>query len=515
MIAIIVLVYADESSEEEDPNICPLCDDRNDPSNPNDKKNRMIGCDGCDKWFHWTCVGINQSNKPGKNDDWFCKKCTTKKPEAGEWKPEAEDAEKLEVLPLRDEAQPSKVKTLGQKKSYEYQDSTNRPKKGRPPGGKSKVNDAIKSGKESWITDSKTHKVQNNIPSSSSSILEEAQASNQFSEDSEVSENNVNLDKLSHLSGISLSKPTQEKSTSNFPKISSLPPGISVHSDSSKISSLPPGISVHKESPKISSLPPGITIHKESPKITRLPPGISVHKETSSDIPNLPDEISYHEDDPSKLPHGISLQIGTKSSPTKAEEISFLNDVEKEKSSPLLSPKIKLIKVNEENKSGSDVPERRERSKRDLSQSTAKIKATLSEDSISDDDLFGNRKIPFKKLKTIGEKEKQPVENNLNVTDEISNYEEKVTKKRGRPSKKSIDEAYSNELQNILREANGLRARTNSRNHSFDDDKKAESSEEHPNSGKTEEEKSIQESETVCKTEVNIDIKHFKHYILN
>ena len=446
MIAIIVLVYADESSEEEDPNICPLCDDRNDPSNPNDKKNRMIGCDGCDKWFHWTCVGINQSNKPGKNDDWFCKKCTTKKPEAGEWKPEAEDAEKLEVLPLRDEAQPSKVKTLGQKKSYECY---------------------------------------------------------------------VNLDKLSHLSGISLSKPTQEKSTSNFPKISSLPPGISVHSDSSKISSLPPGISVHKESPKISSLPPGITIHKESPKITRLPPGISVHKETSSDIPNLPDEISYHEDDPSKLPPGISLQIGTKSSPTKAEEISFLNDVEKEKSSPLLSPKIKLIKVNEENKSGSDVPERRERSKRDLSQSTAKIKATLSEDSISDDDLFGNRKIPFKKLKTIGEKEKQPVENNLNVTDEISNYEEKVTKKRGRPSKKSIDEAYSNELQNILREANGLRARTNSRNHSFDDDKKAESSEEHPNSGKTEEEKSIQESETVCKTEVNIDIKHFKHYILN
>ena len=446
MIAIIVLVYADESSEEEDPNICPLCDDWNDPSNPNDKKNRMIGCDGCDKWFHWTCVGINQSNKPGKNDDWFCKKCTTKKPEAGEWKPEAEDAEKLEVLPLRDEAQPSKVKTLGQKKSYECY---------------------------------------------------------------------VNLDKLSHLSGISLSKPTQEKSTSNFPKISSLPPGISVHSDSSKISSLPPGISVHKESPKISSLPPGITIHKESPKITRLPPGISVHKETSSDIPNLPDEISHHEDDPSKLPPGISLQIGTKSSPTKAEEISFLNDVEKEKSSPLLSPKIKLIKVNEENKSGSDVPERRERSKRDLSQSTAKIKATLSEDSISDDDLFGNRKIPFKKLKTIGEKEKQPVENNLNVTDEISNYEEKVTKKRGRPSKKSIDEAYSNELQNILREANGLRARTNSRNHSFDDDKKAESSEEHPNSGKTEEEKSIQESETVCKTEVNIDIKHFKHYILN
>ena len=38
----------------------------------------MIGCDGCDKWFHWSCVGINQKNKPGKKDDWFCPDCRPK-----------------------------------------------------------------------------------------------------------------------------------------------------------------------------------------------------------------------------------------------------------------------------------------------------------------------------------------------------------------------------------------------------------------------------------------------------
>ena len=67
-----------DSSSDEDPNVCPVCSDRNDP-NPTDNKNRMIGCDGsCEKWFHWTCVGINQTNKPGKKDDWFCKKCSSK-----------------------------------------------------------------------------------------------------------------------------------------------------------------------------------------------------------------------------------------------------------------------------------------------------------------------------------------------------------------------------------------------------------------------------------------------------
>ena len=39
------------SGDEEDIEICPVCQDKNDPSNPGDEKNRMIGCDGCDKWY--------------------------------------------------------------------------------------------------------------------------------------------------------------------------------------------------------------------------------------------------------------------------------------------------------------------------------------------------------------------------------------------------------------------------------------------------------------------------------
>ena len=100
-----------ESSDEEDPNVCPLCEDRNDPSG---KKNRMIGCDGCDKWFHWSCVGINQKNKPGKKDDWFCPDCRPK--------------QNGEVLPT--------VKTLAQKKSFD-------------------ATDKLSKYKEPWITSSK------------------------------------------------------------------------------------------------------------------------------------------------------------------------------------------------------------------------------------------------------------------------------------------------------------------------------------------------------------------------
>ncbi|XP_022217521.1 transcription initiation factor TFIID subunit 3 isoform X2 [Drosophila obscura] len=50
--------------------ICPACGKVDDGS-------AMIGCDGCDAWYHWTCVGINVA--PKDNDDWFCRVCITKK----------------------------------------------------------------------------------------------------------------------------------------------------------------------------------------------------------------------------------------------------------------------------------------------------------------------------------------------------------------------------------------------------------------------------------------------------
>ncbi|KAH8272442.1 hypothetical protein KR044_002967, partial [Drosophila immigrans] len=50
--------------------ICPACGKVDDGS-------AMIGCDGCDAWYHWTCVGIFVA--PNDNEDWFCRVCITKK----------------------------------------------------------------------------------------------------------------------------------------------------------------------------------------------------------------------------------------------------------------------------------------------------------------------------------------------------------------------------------------------------------------------------------------------------
>ena len=45
---------------------CPECGLRDDGS-------PMIGCDGCDSWVHWTCVGITR--EPPDDEKWFCPTC--------------------------------------------------------------------------------------------------------------------------------------------------------------------------------------------------------------------------------------------------------------------------------------------------------------------------------------------------------------------------------------------------------------------------------------------------------
>ncbi|XP_053321382.1 transcription initiation factor TFIID subunit 3 isoform X2 [Spea bombifrons] len=50
--------------------ICPGC-------NKPDDGSPMIGCDGCDDWYHWPCVGIKDD--PTELEQWFCKKCDSKK----------------------------------------------------------------------------------------------------------------------------------------------------------------------------------------------------------------------------------------------------------------------------------------------------------------------------------------------------------------------------------------------------------------------------------------------------
>lgn len=54
--------------EEEKVWICPGCKEPDDGS-------PMIGCDNCDDWYHWPCVGIKSN--PG-DGDWFCPRCRDK-----------------------------------------------------------------------------------------------------------------------------------------------------------------------------------------------------------------------------------------------------------------------------------------------------------------------------------------------------------------------------------------------------------------------------------------------------
>ncbi|XP_040269225.1 transcription initiation factor TFIID subunit 3 isoform X2 [Bufo bufo] len=49
--------------------ICPGCNKLDDGS-------PMVGCDGCDDWYHWPCVGLTAEPSAEK---WFCTKCDGKK----------------------------------------------------------------------------------------------------------------------------------------------------------------------------------------------------------------------------------------------------------------------------------------------------------------------------------------------------------------------------------------------------------------------------------------------------
>ncbi|XP_059083923.1 transcription initiation factor TFIID subunit 3-like [Tigriopus californicus] len=50
--------------------ICPACGKQDDGS-------PMIGCDECDDWYHWLCVGIR--SEPDESQNWFCQRCVARK----------------------------------------------------------------------------------------------------------------------------------------------------------------------------------------------------------------------------------------------------------------------------------------------------------------------------------------------------------------------------------------------------------------------------------------------------
>ncbi|XP_032688842.1 transcription initiation factor TFIID subunit 3-like isoform X2 [Odontomachus brunneus] len=52
--------------------ICPACGNQDDGS-------PMVGCDDCDAWYHWVCVGMQVP--PADDEDWYCRFCIAKKQE--------------------------------------------------------------------------------------------------------------------------------------------------------------------------------------------------------------------------------------------------------------------------------------------------------------------------------------------------------------------------------------------------------------------------------------------------
>lgn len=51
--------------------ICPICNDNKQSSTA------MIGCDSCDFWYHFSCVGIIV--EPALHEPWYCHRCLSKK----------------------------------------------------------------------------------------------------------------------------------------------------------------------------------------------------------------------------------------------------------------------------------------------------------------------------------------------------------------------------------------------------------------------------------------------------
>eukprot|EP00105_Crassostrea_gigas_P017532 XP_011435349.1 PREDICTED: transcription initiation factor TFIID subunit 3-like isoform X1 [Crassostrea gigas] len=64
VIAETVTTFYDESGQKVW--ICPACKMPDDGS-------PMIGCDICDDWYHWPCVGVKE--EPAEEESWYCSKC--------------------------------------------------------------------------------------------------------------------------------------------------------------------------------------------------------------------------------------------------------------------------------------------------------------------------------------------------------------------------------------------------------------------------------------------------------
>ncbi|XP_067129011.1 transcription initiation factor TFIID subunit 3 isoform X2 [Centruroides vittatus] len=73
MFSVDQLQFGKKAKQDESGNkiwICPACKQPDDGS-------PMIGCDECDDWYHWVCVGIVVP--PKEEESWYCTRCIAKR----------------------------------------------------------------------------------------------------------------------------------------------------------------------------------------------------------------------------------------------------------------------------------------------------------------------------------------------------------------------------------------------------------------------------------------------------
>ena len=283
-----------------------------------------------------------RNNKPGKTDDWFCRRCNKQKSEAGEWKPPEDQAAMVEVIPAREANQ--SFRTLAQKKEYDApleQRSTK--KKGRPSqAGKKQQRTPSKTpsrtptpdqgprpkARESWVTGGSGIVQRPSLPPGVSVQMATAPEGPSLPRGlpaglvvgrvsaPATTEPQPLQEKLASLGGITLT-PSRSVEREDSPAPPSLPPGISISGGPSRVDSpkLPPGISLGPER-VTPSLPTGLSVlapnaREDSPAPPSLPPGISISGGPPREVasPKLPPGISMGPEQVTRLPAGISVGV--------------------------------------------------------------------------------------------------------------------------------------------------------------------------------------------------------------
>ncbi|PFH35362.1 hypothetical protein BESB_062490 [Besnoitia besnoiti] len=69
-----------QAQGEKQPIFCPICKGMYNELPDGGPRDGFawVGCDCCERWYHWTCSGFNEENPPPDDCDWICWFCTIK-----------------------------------------------------------------------------------------------------------------------------------------------------------------------------------------------------------------------------------------------------------------------------------------------------------------------------------------------------------------------------------------------------------------------------------------------------